>query len=116
MTLWANKALEYLENEYEHSCDLFDLRALAPLNLDRIRESVSKTSRLVVIHESRRNVGFGAELVAQITEKQFFDLEAPPLRIASQNMPVPFAAELEADYRPNTDSILSAMIEWIESH
>ncbi|MDE0767504.1 MAG: thiamine pyrophosphate-dependent enzyme [Opitutaceae bacterium] len=116
MTLWANKALEYLENEYEHSCDLFDLRALAPLNLDRIRESVSKTGRLVVIHESRRNVGFGAELVAQITEKQFFDLEAPPLRIASQNMPVPFAAELEADYRPNTDSILSAMIEWIESH
>lgn len=115
MTLWANKALEYLENEYEHSCDLFDLRALAPLNLDRIRESVSRTGRLVVIHESRRNVGFGAELVAQITEKQFFDLEAPPLRIASQNMPVPFAAELEADYRPNTDSILAAMIDWIES-
>ena len=115
MTLWANKALGYLENEYEHSCDLFDLRALAPLNLDRIRESVSKTGRLVVIHESRRNVGFGAELVAQITEKQFFDLEAPPLRIASQNMPVPFAAELEADYRPNTDSILAAMIDWIES-
>ncbi|MBT6767905.1 MAG: transketolase, partial [Opitutales bacterium] len=73
------------------------------------------TGRLVVITESRSNVGFGAELVAQITEKQFFDLEAPPLRIASQNMPVPFAAELEADYRPDTDSILAAMINWIES-
>ncbi|MBT3480985.1 MAG: transketolase [Opitutales bacterium] len=115
MTLWANKALEYLESEYEHSCDLFDLRALAPLNLDSIQESISKTGRLVVITESRSNVGFGAELVAQITEKQFFDLEAPPLRIASQNMPVPFAAELEADYRPDTDSILAAMINWIES-
>ncbi len=115
MTLWANEALEYLESEYEHPCDLFDLRALAPLNLDRIRESVSRTGRLVVIHESRRNGGFGAELVARITEEQFFDLEAPPLRIASQDMPVPFASELEADFRPSRNSILNAMINWIET-
>ncbi len=114
MTLWTSEALDYLKEEYELECDLFDLRALAPLNLDRIRDSVSKTGRLVVVHESRRNAGFGAELVSQITEKQFFDLEAPPLRIASQDMPIPFAPELEADFRPDTNKILNTLIDWIE--
>ncbi len=115
MTLWANEAIEYLQEEYDVQCELWDLRALNPLKLDAIQESVAKTGRLVVITESRRNVGFGAELVARIAESQFFDLEAPPLRIASQDMPVPFAAELEADYRPDTNRILSAMIDWIEA-
>ena len=114
MTLWANEAIEYLQSEYEVACDLFDLRALAPLDLSDIRQSVARTGRLVVIHESRRNVGFGAELVARITEEQFFDLEAPPLRIASQDMPVPFASELESAFRPDTQTILNAMIDWIE--
>lgn len=115
MTLWANEAIEYLQSEYEVACDLFDLRALAPLQLDAIQVSVARTGRLVVIHESRRNGGFGAELVARITESQFFDLEAPPLRIASKDMPVPFAPELEANYRPSTQTILNAMIDWIEA-
>jgi len=115
MTLWANEAIEYLQGEYEVTCDLFDLRALAPLNLDSIRESVARTGRLVIIHESRRNAGFGAELIARITEEQFFDLEAPPLRIASQDMPVPFAPELESAFRPDTNKILNAMIDWIEA-
>lgn len=114
MTLHANEACEYLEREYDVACDLFDLRALAPLRLESIQESVARTGRLVVIHESRRNVGFGAELVARIAEKQFFDLQAPPLRIASQDMPVPFAAELEADFRPGKDKIINAMIDWME--
>ncbi len=115
MTLWTNEALDYLSEEYELSCDLFDLRALAPLNLDAIRASVARTGRLVVVHESRRNVGFGAELIARITEEQFFDLEAPPLRIASKDMPVPFAPELEASFRPDKNIILNAMIDWIEA-
>ena len=114
MTLHANEACEYLEHEYDVSCDLFDLRCLAPLNLESIMNSVARTGRLVVIHESRSNVGFGAELVSRITENQFFDLEAPPLRIASKNTPVPFAPELENDYRPSKESILNRMIDWIE--
>jgi len=115
MTLWTNDALQYLEKEYDLSCDLWDLRALNPLKLERIQESVSKTGRLVVVTESRRNVGFAAELITRIAESQFFDLKAPPLRITSQDMPVPFAQELEADYRPDTNSILAAMINWIDA-
>lgn len=114
MTLHANSALEYLELEYNVTCDLFDLRALAPLKLDAIRQSVARTGRLIVVTESRGNVGFSSELIAQITESQFFDLEAPPLRITSENMPIPFAQELEEDYRPSKSSIVDAIINWME--
>ncbi|MBC2605055.1 alpha-ketoacid dehydrogenase subunit alpha/beta [Pelagicoccus albus] len=115
MTLHASEACKYLESEYDLSFDLFDLRCLAPLKLDAIQASVAKTGRLVVITESRGNVGFSAELVSSITEKNFFNMEAPPLRITSKNMPVPFATELEADYRPGKDTILNQMIDWIEA-
>ena len=114
MTLHANEACAYLESEYEVACDLFDLRALSPLNLDAIKASVARTGRLVVITESRRKAGFAAELVSSIVEDRFFDLEAPPLRITAKDMPVPFASELEADYRPSKESILNQMIDWIE--
>ena len=115
MTLHANDALAYLETEYELACDLFDLRCLAPLKLDAIQASLARTGRLVVITESRRNVGFGAELVARLAESSFHHLQAPPLRIASQDMPVPFAAELEAAFRPSKESILNALVDWIET-
>jgi 2-oxoisovalerate dehydrogenase E1 component len=107
-------ALEYLESEYGYACDLFDLRALSPLRLDSIRASLARTHRLAVVHEGRRTLGFGAELVSRLTEAHFFDLEAPPLRIASADMPVPFAPELEAAFRPSTESIIEALVPWLE--
>ncbi len=114
MTLYANEACAYLESEYDQTFDLFDLRCLAPLKLDAIQASVARTGRLVVITESRRNVGFGAELVARIAEQSFYDLEAPPLRIASLDTPVPFSEDLQPLFRPNKESILNQMIDWIE--
>ena len=110
----AEKAVAYLETEYDLTFDLFDLRALAPLDLDPIRASLARTHRLAVIHEGRGRAGFGAELVSQLVETQFFDLEAPPLRITSLDTPVPFAAELEAIYRPSVESITEQLIEWME--
>lgn len=112
MTHLAAEAAVYLENEYDKTLDIWDLRALAPLRLDAIRESLARTHRLIVLHEGRRTHGFGAELVAQILETQFFDLEAPPLRIASLDLPVPFAPELEQTYRPTRDSIIEKVINW----
>jgi 2-oxoisovalerate dehydrogenase E1 component len=109
----ANEAAEYLETEYEKTLDVFDLRALAPLRLDAIRASVARTHRLVVLHEGRLTHGFGAELVARITESCFFDLEAPPLRLASLDIPVPFAPELESAYRPTRDSIIAKLCAWL---
>jgi len=110
----AEEAVAYLETEYDLTFDLFDLRALAPLDLDPVRASLARTHRLAVIHEGRGRAGFGAELVSQLVETQFFDLEAPPLRITSLDTPVPFAAELEAIYRPSVESITEQLIEWME--
>ncbi len=109
----ATEAAAYLSSEYERTFDLFDLRALAPLRLDAIRASVARTHRLIVIHEGRLTHGFGAELVARLGEEMFFDLEAPPLRIASLDLPVPFAPELESAYRPTKEKIVDRIATWM---
>ncbi len=109
----ALDATDYLATEYERTFDVFDLRALAPLNLDAIRASLATTHRLIVIHEGRRTHGFGAELVAQLTERHFYDLEAPPLRITSMDLPVPFAPELEHAFRPTKEKIIDQIANWM---
>ncbi len=74
---------------------------------------LARTGRLVVIHEGRRTHGFGAELAARLTEEHFAALKAAPLRIAALDMPVPFAPELEAAYRPSKDKIVEAIAAWL---
>ncbi len=109
----AEDVAAYFETEYERAFDIFDLRALSPLRLDAIRESLARTRRLIVLHEGRRNHGFGAELVARLAEEMFFDLEAPPLRIASLDLPVPFAPELEHAFRPTKESVIERIANWM---
>jgi 2-oxoisovalerate dehydrogenase E1 component len=113
MVLLTGEACAYLQEEYERTFDLFDLRALAPLRLDAIKASLARTGRLIVVHEGRRTHGFGAELVARLTEEHFASLKAAPLRIASLDIPVPFAPELEAVYRPSKDKIVDAIVAWM---
>ncbi|MDO8541262.1 MAG: thiamine pyrophosphate-dependent enzyme [Opitutaceae bacterium] len=109
----AEEACNYFAGEYETGFDLFDLRALAPLQLDDIRASVRRTGRLIVLHEGRRTHGFGAELVARLAEENFTALKSAPLRIASLDLPVPFAPELEREYRPTKDKIIDAITAWM---
>ncbi len=113
MTLLAQAAAEYFASEYETTFDLFDLRALAPLRLDAIKASLQRTGRLIVLHEGRRTHGFGAELVARLTEEHFSALKTAPLRIAALDLPVPFAPELEAVHRPTQDKIVEAISAWM---
>jgi 2-oxoisovalerate dehydrogenase E1 component len=109
----AGEACAYFADEYETTFDLFDLRALSPLNLDAIRASVARTGRLIVIHEGRRTHGFGAELVARLTEDNFASFKAAPLRIASLDLPVPFAPELEQAFRPTKEKIIDRISAWM---
>jgi 2-oxoisovalerate dehydrogenase E1 component len=109
----ADEACTYFAEEYETTFDLFDLRALAPLKLDAIRESLARTGRLIVLHEGRRTHGFGAELVARLAEEQFAALKAAPLRIAALDLPVPFAPELEHAFRPTKDTIVDRIAAWM---
>lgn len=109
-------ALDTLTEEYDFTADLYDLRALNPLDLSEIKESLALTRRLIVVHEARRTCGFGAELVSQLAEELFFDLEAPPLRISPPDMPVPFAPPLEKEYRPDASNIGQKVVSWWEQN
>ena len=81
--------------------------------MDAIKASLARTHRLIVLHEGRLTHGFGAELVAKLTAEHFFDLEAPPLRIGSMDLPVPFAPELEQAFRPTRDSVIDQIADWM---
>ena len=109
----ADDVCSYFAAEYEKTFDLFDLRALAPLQLEAIETSLARTGRLVVLHEGRRTHGFGAELVSRLTESHFASLKAAPLRIASLDLPVPFAPELEQAFRPTKDKIIDRIAAWM---
>ncbi len=109
----AAEVCDYVGAEYEHTFDLFDLRCLSPLKLDAIHASVARTGRLVVLHEGRRTHGFGAELVARLTEQNFSALKAAPLRIGSLDIPVPFAPELEQLHRPTLEKVIEEVTAWL---
>jgi 2-oxoisovalerate dehydrogenase E1 component beta subunit len=88
--------------------EVIDLRSLAPLDLPTVVESVSRTSRCVVVHEASTLGGFGAEIAAQVTEKCFYDLEAPVLRVGGLNIPYP-PSKLEHVFLPDLDRILDGI-------
>ena len=96
-------------NESGANAELIDLRSIVPLDIDTIVNSVKKTSRCVIVHEASRFCGFGGELSALITERCFFHLEAPTIRVAGWDTPYPHA--FEWDYFPSPDRIAKAIAE-----
>ena len=76
-------------------CEVIDLRTLRPLDHETIVESVKKTSRLVSAEEGWGPMGVGAEVVARVIEHAFDYLDAPPLRVHQEDVPLPYAANLE---------------------
>jgi pyruvate dehydrogenase E1 component beta subunit len=88
--------------------EVLDLRSLVPLDFDAIRESVSKTGRVMLVHEACERSGFGAEVIAQIADKLFDELDAPILRVCGVNIPVPNATLPEIESAPTVDRIVAA--------
>ncbi|HCA83474.1 MAG TPA: dehydrogenase [Flavobacteriales bacterium] len=82
------------------SADIVNLRTLLPLDTHTIYASVRKTGRVLVLHEDCMTGGIGGELSALITEHCFESLDAPVVRVASLDSPVPFAIPLENDFLP----------------
>ena len=93
------------------SAEVIDLRSLRPLDIDTILASVKKTNRFISCEEGFPFAGIGAELSAQVTEKAFDWLDAPPLRVAGVDVPMPYAANLEALALPQVDTIVQAALE-----
>src|SRR3954465_2228445 len=92
----------------ERSLEVIDLRSLSPLDLDPVYDSVRRTGRLVVVHEAPSNIGVGAEVAARVSERCFYSLEAPVLRVTGFDTPYP-AARVEEEYLPDLDRVLDAV-------
>lgn len=93
-------ALELLDNNPSISADLIDLRTLLPFDKEAIAETVKKTGKVILLHEDTLIGGLAGELSAFICEHYFEYLDAPVIRCASLDTPVPFALELEANFLP----------------
>jgi 2-oxoisovalerate dehydrogenase E1 component len=91
-------ALEVLDKHPEINADLIDLRTLLPLDEETVFESVVKTGKAIILHEDTLTGGIGGELSARIMEHCFEKLDAPVMRSASLDTPVPFSAELEQNF------------------
>ncbi|MCY3726592.1 MAG: alpha-ketoacid dehydrogenase subunit beta, partial [Rhodobacteraceae bacterium] len=77
------------------SAEVLDPRTIVPLDERAILESVRKTSRAVVVDEGHQNYGITAEIAARISEKAFYHLDAPVIRLGAMDVPVPFSPALE---------------------
>jgi len=88
--------------------EVLDLRSLAPLDREAILETVGKTSKVLLLHEATRTGGIGGELAAIIAEEAFEYLDAPVVRVASVDSPVPYAPQLEAAFLPNVEKVVAA--------
>lgn len=91
-------ATDYANAHPDISFDILDLRTLLPLDYDAIRESVQRTGKVLLLHEDTLVGGVGGELAAWISENCFQYLDAPIVRCASLDTPVPFAIELEQNF------------------
>ncbi|MFK7981144.1 MAG: thiamine pyrophosphate-dependent enzyme [Saprospiraceae bacterium] len=95
------------------SVDILDLRSLAPLDYEAIETTVKKTNRVILLHEDSLVGGIGAELSAYIAQHLFKHLDAPVMRVASMDTPIPFAKTLEKQYLP-VERLEVALQELIE--
>ncbi|WP_371616901.1 alpha-ketoacid dehydrogenase subunit beta [Streptomyces sp. NBC_00454] len=90
------------------SVEVVDLRSMSPIDFDGLQASVERTRRLVVVHEAPVFLGVGSEIAARITERCFYHLEAPVLRVGGYHAPYP-PARLEDEYLPGLDRVLDAV-------
>jgi len=86
--------------------DVLDLRSLAPLDEEAILETASKTGKVIVLHEACLTGGAGGEIAARIAEKAFEFLDAPIMRVAAKDTPVPYSPPLEQFFLPQTEGVL----------
>ncbi len=89
--------------------EVIDLRTLSPLDFDLIAESIKKTRHAVVVHEACRTGGFGSELSARVSEELFDHLDGPVVRVAAEDVPMPFSPLMEKFVMPQITDIFAAV-------
>ncbi|MEW6490714.1 MAG: alpha-ketoacid dehydrogenase subunit beta [Thermodesulfobacteriota bacterium] len=107
MARLALEAAEALEAD-EISAEVVDLLSLRPLDWDTVAASVARTRRAVVVEECWPRCGIGADLVAGLCDRVFWELEAPIVRVSGEDIPAPYARELEQACIPDPAKIAAA--------
>src|SRR5258705_88621 len=90
------------------SVEVVDLRSLVPLDRETVLESVKKTGKALIVHEANITAGFAADIAALIAQEAFEYLDAPVMRVASLDVPVPFSPPLEMAMLPSVDKVAAA--------
>ncbi len=95
-------ALEYAAKHPQISVDIVDLRTLLPMDYDALQQAVNRTGKILVLHEDTLTGGIGGEIAAWISEHCFDKLDAPVMRCASLDTPIPFNLDLEKNFMAYT--------------
>jgi len=111
MAVKALEAAEELEREKGIRCEVIDLRSLVPLDYDTVMASIAKTNRVVVCQEAHLRGGLASDIVAEIVDRGFDLLDAPPVRVGSLNVPVPYNTGLENEVIPGVPRIKAAVLK-----
>ncbi|MEM9421443.1 MAG: pyruvate dehydrogenase complex E1 component subunit beta [Pseudomonadota bacterium] len=106
--LFALEAAEQLAADGV-SCEVVDLRTIRPMDTATVVDSVKKTNRLVTVEESWAPMGVGSEVAWNVTQAAFDYLDAPPARVCQEDVPLPYAANLEAMSLPNAEKVVKAV-------
>lgn len=110
----AMLAAKKLEEEFEYSVEVIDIRTINPLDEDTIYNSVKKTNKAIVIHEDNLTGGFGAEIAARICENCFQFLDAPLRRVAALDSHIPYSPKLEYTVLPSREKIYNAILDLLK--
>jgi 2-oxoisovalerate dehydrogenase E1 component beta subunit len=102
------EAAERLQEEDGLSVEVLDLRTLLPLDEEAILASVKRTNRVLIVHEDTRTGGIAGEIAMRISEKAFEWLDAPILRVAAVDAPVPYSPPLEDYFLPQVEDVVKA--------
>ena len=95
-------------------CEVVELRSLLPIDYDTVMKSIEKTNRVVVVQEAHLRGGMASDIVAEIVERGFDLLDAPPVRVGALNIPIPFNKKLENMVIPDENRIKSAIKKALE--
>lgn len=91
------------------SAEVLDLRILRPLDDAAIMETVAKTRRALIVDEGWRSGGLSAEIMSRIMEQGFWTLDAPPMRLCSAEVPIPYAKHMEEAALPQVVGIIESV-------
>ena len=109
----AEYALEQVKSEFGYDMDLIEMTSLKPFDMDTIKESLSRTHKIILLDESTLSGGVGATVSALVGEQCFDLLDAPVKRLCMDDAPVPYASSMEKAVVKRAEDLVEAMKDMV---